>query len=135
MKYAQFHGRARRREFWLFVLFAMIAVGVATSVDGFLGLLSPWYSYDRLFSFGRLLPIHAVWAGPFTALVSLLLVIPGLAVMVRRLHDSDRSGAWVFINLIPFIGGIVTLVFMLIDGTPGTNDYGPDPKRRRLERY
>ncbi len=135
MKYAQFHGRARRREFWLFVLFVFIVVSIAASVDFTLGLAPPWAYLGRPWSFGQILPVHVLYGGPFTLLTSLLLVIPSLAVTVRRLHDSDRSGAWVFINLIPFIGGIVILLFMILDGTPGPNAYGPDPQRRRLERY
>lgn len=128
-----FRGRARRREFWLFVLFAIVAGMIAASADFTLGL--SWFeSYDRLWSFGRIFPVHMMWGGPFSILTSLFLIVPSLAVTVRRLHDSDRSGAWVFLNLIPFIGGIVLLLFMILDGTPGPNSYGPDP-RRRLERY
>ena len=134
MRYADFRGRARRREFWLFVLFALIAGSVAASVDFTLGMAS-WMSYDRLWSFGRVFPVHVLWGGPFSILVSLLLILPSLAVTVRRLHDSDRSGAWVFINFVPLIGGLVMLVLMLLDGTEGPNHYGPDPKRRLLSRY
>ena len=57
------------------------------------------------------------------------MLIPTLAVIVRRLHDIDRTGWWIFINLIPLIGTIVLLVFALTPGTPGSNRYGPDPKQ------
>jgi uncharacterized membrane protein YhaH (DUF805 family) len=58
----------------------------------------------------------------------LAILIPSLAVTVRRLHDIDRSGWWIFINLIPLIGAIVLLVFAVSEGTPGNNRYGPNPK-------
>ena len=134
-KYAQFHGRARRREFWLFVLFAILAGCVAASVDYTFGLAPPWAYYDRLWSFGRVFPVHVLWGGPLTALTSLLLIIPSLAVTVRRLHDSGRTGAWVLINFVPLVGGIVMLIFKILQGTEGRNAYGPDPRQRRLERY
>ena len=54
-------------------------------------------------------------------------MIPNLAVTIRRLHDQDKSGWWLLISFIPF-GGLVLLVFMFIDGTPGENEYGPSPK-------
>ena len=63
-----------------------------------------------------------------SGLYSLAVLIPTLAVTVRRLHDIDRTGWWIFINLIPLIGTIVLLVFALTPGTPGTNQYGPNPK-------
>ena len=135
MKYARFSGRARRREYWLFVLLVFVAVAIAASVDVTLGLGGGWYDYDRPWMFGRIFPVHVMWAGPFTWLTSLLLLVPSLAVTVRRLHDSDRSGAWVLVTLVPALGGLVMLILMLIDGTDGPNDYGRDPKQRRLDRY
>ncbi len=103
-KYVTFSGRARRKEYWMFVLFnilASIAVGV---VDGILG---------------------TVMLG---SLYSLAVLLPGLAVCVRRLHDTDRSGWWILISLIPIVGIIVLLVFMCLDSTPGENRFGPNPK-------
>jgi uncharacterized membrane protein YhaH (DUF805 family) len=58
----------------------------------------------------------------------LAVLIPTLALTVRRLHDIDRTGWWILIGLVPLIGGIVLLVFALLDGTPGSNQYGPNPK-------
>jgi len=55
-------------------------------------------------------------------------IVPDLAVGVRRLHDTSRSGWWLLIALVPFVGGIILLVFMCLDSTPGPNDYGPSPK-------
>ncbi|MBO9711221.1 MAG: DUF805 domain-containing protein, partial [Caulobacter sp.] len=63
-------------------------------------------------------------------LVALALLIPSLAVSIRRLHDSDKSGLWLLLHFAPF-GGVVLLIFMLLDGTPGSNRFGPDPKARQ----
>ena len=99
-----------------------------------------WHPYSPIGA-GAVPPLVAVGAatdpGEQTALLNILtipfailwlgLVIPNLAVTIRRLHDQDKSGWWLLINFIPF-GGLVLLVFMFIDGTPGENEYGPSPK-------
>ena len=110
-KYVDFSGRARRREYWMFVLFNILISLVLTIVDFMLG------TYNGRLGIGLLGGIYAC-----------AVVIPGIAVTVRRLHDTDRSGWWILIVLIPIIGPIVLLVFMLIDGTPGPNRFGPSPK-------
>jgi uncharacterized membrane protein YhaH (DUF805 family) len=110
-KYAVFSGRARRAEYWYFVLFNIIVAIVLSLIDTLLG------TFDFVQGVGLL-----------SGLYSLAVLIPTLAVTVRRLHDVDRSGWWIFINLIPLIGTIVLLVFALTDGTPGSNRYGPNPK-------
>lgn len=102
-QYAVFSGRARRAEYWWFVLFYVIAYVVAAVIDQALG------------------------APVLTLIVALGLLVPSLAVSVRRLHDTDRSGWWLLLGLIPF-GGIVVLVFECLDGQPGPNRYGPSPK-------
>ena len=104
-QYAGFSGRARRSEYWFFVLFAFLAYLIAAV----LGVAAP--------SVGRLLML----------VVMLGLFLPGLAVSVRRLHDTGRPGWWLLINLVPF-GGIVTLVFTCLDSEPHPNRYGPSPK-------
>ena len=104
-KYAEFSGRARRKEFWMFVLFnflVSIAVGI---VDGILGT-----------------------NGALGGLYSLAVLIPSLAVAARRLHDTDRSGWWQLIGFIPLIGWIILLVFLCSDSKPGENRFGPNPK-------
>ena len=104
-KYAEFAGRARRQEFWMFVLFnclASVALGV---VDGILGT-----------------------NGGLGGLYSLAVLIPSLAVSVRRLHDTDRSGWWILVNIIPLIGCIIYLVFLCSDSKPGENRFGANPK-------
>lgn len=111
-KYAVFSGRARRMEYWYFVLFNIIVATVLALIDTLLGTTT------GVSSFGILSGIY-----------SLAVLIPTLAVTVRRLHDIDRTGWWILINLIPLIGTIVLLVFALTPGTPGSNRYGPDPKQ------
>jgi uncharacterized membrane protein YhaH (DUF805 family) len=111
-KYAVFSGRARRMEYWYFVLFNLIVAIVLALIDTLLGTTT------GVSSFGILSGIY-----------SLAVLIPTLAVLVRRLHDIDRTGWWIFINLIPLVGTIVLLVFALTPGTPGSNRYGPDPKQ------
>ena len=110
-KYAVFSGRARRAEYWYFVLFNIIVAIVLSLIDTLLGT----------FNFMQ-------GVGLLSGLYSLAVLIPTLAVTVRRLHDIDRTGWWIFINLIPLIGFIVLLVFAVTDGTPGSNRYGPNPK-------
>jgi uncharacterized membrane protein YhaH (DUF805 family) len=104
-QYAGFSGRARRSEYWFFALFGFLVYLVAAVL-----LAAP-------VGIGRTLGFLAV----------LGLVLPALAVTVRRLHDTGRSGAWVLLNLIPF-GGIVTLIFICMDSQPHPNQYGPSPK-------
>src|SRR5688500_12057680 len=106
-KYATFTGRARRKEYWMFTLFQMIFFIVAAILDSMLGLTFGMLPYGYLY-FGY-------------AIVTL---IPGIAVTVRRLHDTNRSGWWLLIALIPIIGAIWLLVLMCLDSTPGSNKYG-----------
>lgn len=110
-QYAVFKGRARRKEYWFFALFNLIVSVVLTVVDYMTGSLDP-----------------ELGVGLLSGIYSLAILIPSLAVTVRRLHDTDRTGWWVLIAFIPFIGAIVLLVFMLLDSKPGDNRYGPNPK-------
>lgn len=109
-KYAVFSGRSQRTEYWLFALFNWIAGFILGLADGLLGLHSD------------------VGLGLLGGLYTLALLIPGLAVSVRRLHDTGRSGWWLLIALVPIIGAIVLIVFMATDSSPGENKYGPNPK-------
>lgn len=114
-KYAVFTGRARRKEYWFFVLFNVIIAIALTVVDMSTGL------YDEVYEVGLL-----------SSLYSLAVLLPSIAVSVRRLHDIGRTGWWLLIAFIPLIGAIVLLVFAVLDSTPGDNQYGPNPKAATL---
>lgn len=125
-KYATFSGRARRSEFWWFYLAYTLAVGVLYVIGLALvvaGTPSSGAADESLTPVGV---AGAVVLGAM-GLLSLALVVPTLAVMVRRLHDTGRSGWWYLISFVPF-GGIVLLVFAAMDSAPGTNQWGPNPK-------
>ena len=113
-KYAVFEGRARRKEYWFFVLFYLIFMVVAIVVDAVLGTEYYIDEFDTI--------------GLFTTLFSLAMIVPSLAVFARRLHDVGRSGWWILISLIPLIGGIILLVFAVLDSQEGENRFGPNPK-------
>ncbi len=108
-KYAVFTGRARRTEYWMFFLFNIIIAVAIGVVEGILG--SP---------------------GVLGLLYSLGVFIPTLAVSVRRLHDTGRSGLWLLIGLVPLIGFIVLIVFFVQDSEYGQNQYGPNPKEAAI---
>lgn len=110
-KYAVFSGRARRKEYWYFVLFNMIFCFILVFADIFTGL------FHEQIGFGVL-----------STLYMLATLLPSLGVTVRRLHDTGRSGWWILISLVPFIGGLILLIFTLLDSKPGENQYGPNPK-------
>ena len=116
-KYATFSGRARRKEYWMFFLFNLIAGLVIGLIDRLLGTQYPVSFRTVVVNYGVISSIY-----------SLLMILPGLAVTVRRLHDVDKSGGWIFISLVPAIGGIWLLILMLIEGTKGANRFGSDPK-------
>jgi uncharacterized membrane protein YhaH (DUF805 family) len=104
-KYADFSGRARRSEYWFWTLAVMLGYVVAL--------------------------ILTAIAKPFVFLLIiayLAILVPSLAVAVRRLHDTGKSGWFILLGLIPLVGGIIVLVFMVSDSTPGENQYGPNPK-------
>lgn len=109
--YATFTGRARRSEYWFFYLFYFIFLVLAVILDNLLGIT-----------------IEDTGIGPLYFVSILVLIIPGLAVTVRRLHDVGKSGWFYFIVLIPIIGSIWILVLMVTDGQPGRNKYGKNPK-------
>lgn len=98
--YATFSGRAARSEYWWFALFSFLASAVLSLLDG---------------------------SGTLPAIWSLLVLLPTLAVGARRLHDTDRSGWWLLIGLIPLLGWIVLIWFFVTRGTEGPNRFGADP--------
>lgn len=104
-KYAEFSGRARRTEYWMFVLFNLIISLLLGFIEGLVG-----------------------GPGVLGIIYALAVLVPSLAVTVRRLHDTDRSGWMLLLGLIPIAGPIVVLIFMVQEGKPGDNKYGPNPK-------
>jgi len=108
-KYALFTGRARRSEYWYFFLLSIIIAVVLAMVD----------SVVR--------KITGIGFGLFGTLYSLAVLVPGIAVSIRRLHDTDRSGWWLLLALVPIVG-LVLLVFMVEDSNAGTNRFGQNPK-------
>lgn len=117
--YANFGGRARRKEYWMFALFNMIFALIAAIIDNILG---------TTFSIGGGAYRVPVFYGWVYLIYLLAIIIPSLAVFVRRMHDIGKSGWWFLICLIPFIGAIWMLVLLCTDGNPGVNVYGSSPK-------
>ena len=110
--YANFNGRARRSEYWYFWLFSFLVSIVCTILTSILGKV----------------PVLGTLISIVTLVISLLLLVPGLAVAFRRLHDTGKSGWWILIALIPLVGEILLIVFFATDSQPGENKYGPNPK-------
>ena len=119
-RYADFSGRSRRKEYWMFALLQAIIAIVLLIVMFTLGGLSG----SGGTSFG---PMGMLGAG-LLVIWGLATIIPSIAVQVRRFHDQDKSGWMVLIGFIPYIGGIIVFVFMCLAGTAGPNRFGPDPK-------
>jgi uncharacterized membrane protein YhaH (DUF805 family) len=117
-KYADFTGRARRSEYWLFTLFILIVEVVYLALMGVSGGIG---------ENGQMNALGMALSGLY-AIFILAVIVPSIAVAFRRLHDTDRSAWWLLIAFIPFIGGLVLLVFYVLPGTTGPNKFGPDPK-------
>ena len=107
-KYADFSGRARRSEYWYFVLFNFLVSLVITGIGGM--IFRDWL------------------VNAFNGLYSLCVIIPALAVLVRRLHDTGKSGWFALFVLIPAVGVFIEIYFLVQDSQPGNNLYGPNPK-------
>lgn len=110
-QYADFNGRARRKEYWMFSLFNLLFGVPACVLDNVFGL-----DFANLFY------------GPFYLLYGLFVFIPNLAVSVRRLHDIGKSGWMYLVGLIPIVGGIWLIILFVRDSQIGENQYGPNPK-------
>lgn len=104
-QYANFSGRARRSEYWYFVLFNFVVTLVL-----------------------RILSAVVAPLAVLSIIYGLAVLVPGLAVAVRRLHDIGKAGAWVLISLVPLVGTILLIVWCATDSQPGDNQYGPNPK-------
>ena len=109
-KYAQFTGRSRRKEYWMFTLFVAVIGIVLGAVDALIGLRT------------------AGGIGLLGGLFSLATLVPGIAVSVRRMHDTGRSGLWLLVVLVPVVGWLAFVYFAVQDSEPGDNRYGPNPK-------
>ena len=103
-KYADFTGRARRKEYWMFYLFYMLAIIALVVIDGIIGS-----------------------GGILSGIMILGTLVPFIALSARRLHDINKSGWWQLIVFIPVVGPIVMLVFTVMQGNPGENRFGQDP--------
>jgi len=113
-KYVDFEGRAPRSEYWFWVLFCVCCSLVITFAFGMFDVLTGTRTLGHLARFG------------FSALIFL----PSLAVSVRRLHDTDRTGLWYLLIFLPLIGGLILLIWYCMPGTYGFNRFGPDPINR-----
>ena len=109
--FSNFNGRARRKEYWMYLLFNLIFALVAIILDNVFGLA-----------------FESIGYGVIYLLYSLITFIPSLSVSVRRLHDKSKSGWYLLLAIIPIIGGIVLLFILAADGDPGENEYGINPK-------
>ena len=133
-KYAQFSGRSRRKEFWMFTLLNCIVYAVImVLVFGTAGA-SMFADVDPTDPLGIYMGLFS-GVGLLLVLWWLAVLVPSIAVTVRRLHDRDMSGWWylgfVVVSLVPFVGLIASIAFlvvMVLPGTPGANRFGPDPK-------
>jgi uncharacterized membrane protein YhaH (DUF805 family) len=112
--YVGFDGRARRQEYWMFTLVNLVIEVILYA----LGSIS-----------------HSVIFTAINGLYGLALLLPGLAVFVRRMHDTGRSGWWFFLGFVPLVGAIILLVWLATDGNQGPNRYGPDPKRPEMGEF
>ncbi|HDT0722065.1 TPA: DUF805 domain-containing protein [Proteus mirabilis] len=115
--YANFSGRARRKEYWMFIVVNTIILAILygimfSSIDSYTGEMSGT-GFVALIIIG---------------IYSLATIIPNIAVTVRRFHDQDRSGWMILLSFIPFAGGLILFIFMCLEGTRGENRFGLDPK-------
>ena len=128
-QYVDFHGRARRREFWMFVLVSVIVAVVLGLVDVILGTDDAIGVRGNRDGIVNGLFVFPSSTGLISGIYVLATFLPSLAVLVRRLHDRDHTGWWVLVLLVPVIGFVVMLVFTVLDGMRGPNRHGADPKQ------
>jgi uncharacterized membrane protein YhaH (DUF805 family) len=124
-KYAVFKGRARRMEYWMFVLVNCIIIAVLYLLVAIPSIISI-AAIDRPSAISGFFVV-VLW------IYALAVLVPGLAVSIRRLHDINRSGFFLFLSLIPLAGSIILFVFFVREGVSGDNQYGPDPKEPARE--
>jgi uncharacterized membrane protein YhaH (DUF805 family) len=117
-RYADFSGRSRRKEYWMFVLFQFLVIAALAILAVMAGVLSTDSEPGPL----------AYLLMAIFAIIVLGSIVPSISVVVRRFHDQDKSGWMYLIAFIPYIGGLVVFIFMCLEGTRGPNRFGPDPK-------
>ncbi len=115
-KYSDFKGRSRRKEYWYFTLLMIIII---VPLAFTFGVLSESGNEEI-----GMIPIGIL------VLFVLALFVPSLAVTVRRLHDTGRSGWWYLVSLIPYVGNLILIIFTVQDSKPGSNQWGPNPKEQ-----
>ena len=115
-RYRDFRGRSRRSEYWFIQLFLVVSNIAVVIID--LALMG--WDVDRFIANGGGGIVGLVWI--------LVTIVPALAVLVRRLHDTGKSGWWALVGLLPLVGAIVLLVFTVTDSSPGENKFGLSPK-------
>ncbi|MCC5921206.1 MAG: DUF805 domain-containing protein [Cyclobacteriaceae bacterium] len=111
-RYSDFNGRSRRKEYWIFVLFNLLFASIAAFIDNAAGL-----TY-----------LPSAGLGPIETVYVIIMFVPSVAVAVRRLHDTGKTGWLLFLAIIPIIGTIILIVFFVQKGDEGSNQYGVDPK-------
>jgi uncharacterized membrane protein YhaH (DUF805 family) len=121
-RYVDFSGRSRRLEYWLWAIFVFVGLIVAMVLDAKLGLGGTMTSSSEVGDGTASASFNVSGGGYITMAFALLVIIPGLALSIRRMHDQNRSGWWI---LVPLVGAIM---IMFIGGTAGPNRFGPDPK-------
>ena len=120
-RYADFKGRSRRSEYWMFRLFAIGALALVTVL---MSVLSPGFFGDSEVTLVGAIAASVLGIGVIASMV------PAIALSVRRLHDIDRTGWWLLIVIIPYLGSFALFILSLLDGTAGPNRFGEDPKMR-----
>ncbi|MFN4221191.1 MULTISPECIES: DUF805 domain-containing protein [Novosphingobium] len=120
-RYADFSGRSRRKEYWMFALLSFIVAMICVSL-----MLAGGMTFDES---GPAEPGGLFYAGlALLAIWGIASFIPSIAVQVRRFHDQDKSGWFILLGFIPYVGGLIVFIFMCIEGTRGPNRFGADPK-------
>lgn len=126
-QYADFSGRARRTEYWMFILFNFIFACLAAVIDNLIGSTFHFTGID-----GNTVPF---FYGYVYLLYALVVLVPGLAVLVRRLHDVGKSGWMFLVAFIPIAGAIWLLVLLCTDSERGSNKWGLNPKEEPLANF
>ena len=116
-RYAKFDGRASRSEYWYFTLFYLILSFIVGMIDAL--VLNPMMGVA---------PADVAQGGILRIIVALALLVPSIALIIRRLHDTGKSGWWLLIVLIPIVGALVLLYFYVVDSERGMNRFGMNPK-------